>query len=110
MMAEVAASIPMPAPRFKIRAAASRATSSAWRQAREAIGPDKLLLVDINGAYTPDTAPRMRARTIAKTVRHPLDRADAAAAARRDLKGYASSCGARSPIPLAAGEAPSYGA
>jgi len=33
-----------------------RQRRGARAQAREAIGPDKLLLVDINGAYTPDVA------------------------------------------------------
>jgi D-galactarolactone cycloisomerase len=69
------------------------------RQAREALGPDKLLLVDINGAYTQDVALEC-ARAIAPFdihwIEEPLPPAD--------LRGYAE-LRARSPIPIAAGEA-----
>ena len=47
------------------------------RQAREALGPDKLLLVDINGAYTRRRGAGVRAGD--RAVRHPLDRGAAAA-------------------------------
>ena len=69
------------------------------KQAREALGPDKLLLVDINGAYTPDVALEC-ARAIElyriHWIEEPLPPGD--------LRGYAE-LRARSPIPLAAGEA-----
>jgi D-galactarolactone cycloisomerase len=69
------------------------------RQAREAIGPDKLLLVDINGAYTPDVALEC-ARAIEPFGIHWIEEP----LPPGDLKGYAE-LRARSPIPLAAGEA-----
>jgi len=69
------------------------------RQSRDALGPDKLLLVDINGAYTLDVALAC-ARAIEPFgihwIEEPLPPAD--------LGGYAE-LRARSPIPLAAGEA-----
>jgi len=69
------------------------------REAREALGPDKLLMVDINGAYTVDVALEC-ARAIAPFdihwVEEPLPPGDFA--------GYAE-LRARSPIPIAAGEA-----
>jgi D-galactarolactone cycloisomerase len=69
------------------------------RQAREALGPDKLLMVDINGAYTQDIALECT-RAIAPFdihwVEEPLPPGD--------LRGYAE-LRARSPIPIAAGEA-----
>jgi len=69
------------------------------RQAREAIGPDKLLLVDINGAYTPDVALEC-ARAIEPFGIHWIEEP----LPPGDLRGYAE-LRARSPIPLAAGEA-----
>ena len=69
------------------------------REAREALGPAKLLMVDINGAYTVDVALEC-ARAIAPFdihwIEEPLPPADFA--------GYAE-LRARSPIPIAAGEA-----
>ncbi len=69
------------------------------KQSREALGPDKLLLVDINGAYTPDVALEC-ARAIEPYGIHWLEEP----LPPGDLKGYAE-LRARSPIPLAAGEA-----
>jgi D-galactarolactone cycloisomerase len=69
------------------------------KQAREALGPDKLLLVDINGAYTPDVALES-ARAIEPFGIHWLEEP----LPPGDLRGYAE-LRARSPIPLAAGEA-----
>ena len=69
------------------------------RQAREALGPDKLLLVDINGAYTPDVALEC-ARAIEPFGIHWIEEP----LPPGDLRGYAE-LRARSPIPLAAGEA-----
>lgn len=69
------------------------------RQAREAIGPDKLLLVDINGAYTPDVALEC-ARAIEPFGIHWIEEP----LPPGDFRGYAE-LRARSPIPLAAGEA-----
>ena len=69
------------------------------RQAREALGPDKLLLVDINGAYTPDLALEC-ARAIEPFAVHWIEEP----LPPGDLRGYAE-LRARSPIPLAAGEA-----
>lgn len=69
------------------------------RQSREALGPDKLLLVDINGAYTPDVALEC-ARAIEPFGIHWIEEP----LPPGDLKGYAE-LRARSPIPLAAGEA-----
>lgn len=68
-------------------------------QAREALGPDKLLLVDINGAYTPDVALEC-ARAIEPFGIHWIEEP----LPPGDLRGYAE-LRARSPIPLAAGEA-----
>jgi D-galactarolactone cycloisomerase len=69
------------------------------RRAREALGPDKLLLVDINGAYTPDVALEC-ARAIEPFAIHWIEEP----LPPGDLQGYAE-LRARSPIPLAAGEA-----
>ena len=69
------------------------------RQARAALGPDKLLIVDINGAYTPDVALDC-ARAIAPFDIHWIEEP----LPPGDLRGYAE-LRARSPIPLAAGEA-----
>ncbi|MBN9486655.1 MAG: mandelate racemase/muconate lactonizing enzyme family protein [Alphaproteobacteria bacterium] len=69
------------------------------RQAREALGPDKLLMVDINGAYTPDTALEC-ARVIQPFDIHWIEEP----LPPGDLRGYAE-LRARSPIPIAAGEA-----
>lgn len=68
-------------------------------QAREALGPDKLLIVDINGAYTADVALEC-ARAIAPFDIHWIEEP----LPPGDLRGYAE-LRARSPIPLAAGEA-----
>jgi D-galactarolactone cycloisomerase len=87
MMAEVAAH-PYAGTKIKI-GRGIKSDVERVRQAREAIGPNKLLLVDINGAYTPDTA---------------LECARAEPLPPGDLRGYAE-LRARSPIPLAAGEA-----
>lgn len=69
------------------------------RRAREVLGPDRLLMVDINGAYTADLALEC-ARAIepfdVHWIEEPLPPGD--------LRGYAE-LRARSPIPLAAGEA-----
>src|SRR5260221_5535589 len=69
------------------------------RRAREVLGPDKLLMVDINGAYPADVALEC-ARAIAPYAIHwiqePLPPGD--------LRGYAE-LRMRSPIRLAAGEA-----
>jgi D-galactarolactone cycloisomerase len=69
------------------------------RQAREALGPDKLLMVDINGAYTQDVALEC-ARAIAPFDIHWIEEP----LPPGDLRGYAE-LRARSPIPIAAGEA-----
>ena len=69
------------------------------KQAREALGPDKLLLVDINGAYTPDVALEC-ARAIEPYGIHWIEEP----LPPGDLRGYAE-LRTRSPIPLAAGEA-----
>jgi D-galactarolactone cycloisomerase len=69
------------------------------RQSREALGPNKLLLVDINGAYTPDLALEC-ARAIEPFGIHWIEEP----LPPGDLNGYAE-LRARSPIPLAAGEA-----
>src|SRR5688572_17978840 len=69
------------------------------RQSREALGPDKLLLVDVNGAYTPDLALEC-ARAIAPFGIHWLEEP----LPPGDLRGYAE-LRARSSIPIAAGEA-----
>ena len=69
------------------------------RQSREALGPDKLLLVDINGAYTPDVALEC-ARAIEPFGIHWIEEP----LPPGDLRGYAE-LRARSPIPIAAGEA-----
>lgn len=69
------------------------------RQARAALGPDKLLIVDINGAYTADVALEC-ARAIAPFDIHWIEEP----LPPGDLDGYAE-LRARSPIPLAAGEA-----
>ena len=69
------------------------------RQARAALGPDRLLIVDINGAYTADVALEC-ARAIAPFDIHWIEEP----LPPGDLVGY-SELRARSPIPLAAGEA-----
>jgi len=69
------------------------------RQAREALGPDKLLIVDINGAYTQDVALQC-ARAIAPFDIHWIEEP----LPPGDLLGYAE-LRLRSPIPIAAGEA-----
>jgi D-galactarolactone cycloisomerase len=69
------------------------------RQSREALGPDKLLLVDINGAYTPDVALDC-ARAIEPFGIHWIEEP----LPPGDLRGYAE-LRARSPIAIAAGEA-----
>ena len=69
------------------------------RQAREALGPDKLLIVDINGAYTPDVALEC-ARALQPYDIHWIEEP----LPPGDLRGYAE-LRARSPIPIAAGEA-----
>jgi D-galactarolactone cycloisomerase len=67
--------------------------------AREALGPDKLLMVDINGAYTADIA-LAAARAIEPYDIHWIEEP----LPPGDLLGYAQ-LRARSPIPIAAGEA-----
>ena len=69
------------------------------RQAREALGPDKLLIVDINGAYTPDVALEC-ARALQPYDIHWIEEP----LPPGDLRGY-DELRARSPIPIAAGEA-----
>ncbi len=69
------------------------------RQARGALGPDRLLLVDINGAYTPDLALAC-ARAIEPFGIHWIEEP----LPPGDFTGYAE-LRARSPIPIAAGEA-----
>jgi len=69
------------------------------RRSREALGPDKLLMVDINGAYTADVALEC-ARAIEPFGIHWIEEP----LPPGDLRGYAE-LRARSPIPLAAGEA-----
>ena len=69
------------------------------RRAREALGPDKLLMVDINGAYTADLALEC-ARAIEPWAIHWIEEP----LPPGDLRGYAE-LRRRSPIPLAAGEA-----
>jgi D-galactarolactone cycloisomerase len=69
------------------------------RLAREALGDDKLLIVDINGAYTPDVALEA-ARAIEPFGIHWIEEP----LPPGDLRGYAE-LRARSPIPIAAGEA-----
>ncbi|MFO1162464.1 MAG: mandelate racemase/muconate lactonizing enzyme family protein [Reyranellaceae bacterium] len=67
--------------------------------ARETLGPDKLLMVDINGAYTADVALEC-ARAIEPYGIHWIEEP----LPPGDLRGYAE-LRQRSPIPLAAGEA-----
>jgi len=69
------------------------------RRAREMLGPDKLLMVDINGAYTADVALEC-ARAIEPFAIHWIEEP----LPPGDFRGYAE-LRARSPIPLAAGEA-----
>ena len=69
------------------------------RRARDALGPDKLLMVDINGAYTADVALEC-ARAIEPYDIHWIEEP----LPPGDLRGYAE-LRARSPIPIAAGEA-----
>ena len=69
------------------------------REAREALGPDKLLMVDINGAYTVDVALEC-ARAIAPFDIHWMEEP----LPPGDFAGYAE-LRARSPVPIAAGEA-----
>ena len=72
---------------------------SRVRRAREALGPDKLLMVDINGAYTADVALEC-ARAIEPFAVHWIEEP----LPPGDLRGYAE-LRLRSPIPIAAGEA-----
>lgn len=67
--------------------------------ARRMLGPDKLLMVDINGAYTADVALEC-ARAIAPHDIHWIEEP----LPPGDLRGYAE-LRARSPIAIAAGEA-----
>jgi D-galactarolactone cycloisomerase len=67
--------------------------------ARRTLGPDKLLMVDINGAYTVDVALEC-ARAIAPFGIHWIEEP----LPPGDLRGYAE-LRARSPIAIAAGEA-----
>ena len=69
------------------------------RRAREMLGPDKLLMVDINGAYTADVALEC-ARAIEPFAVHWIEEP----LPPGDLRGYAE-LRLRSPIPIAAGEA-----
>ena len=69
------------------------------RATREALGPDKLLMVDINGAYTVDVALEC-ARAIAPFDIHWIEEP----LPPGDFAGYAE-LRARSPVPIAAGEA-----
>jgi D-galactarolactone cycloisomerase len=69
------------------------------RLAREMLGPDKLLMVDINGAYTADVALEC-ARAIEPFGIHWIEEP----LPPGDLRGYAE-LRARSPIAIAAGEA-----
>ena len=69
------------------------------REARQALGPEKLLMVDINGAYTVDVALEC-ARAIAPFDIHWIEEP----LPPGDFAGYAE-LRARSPIPIAAGEA-----
>ena len=69
------------------------------REAREALGPDKLLMVDINGAYTVDAALEC-ARAITPFDIHWMEEP----LPPGDFAGYAE-LRARSPVPIAAGEA-----
>ncbi len=69
------------------------------RQARDALGPDKLLIVDINGAYTPDVALEC-ARAIEPFGIHWIEEP----LPPGDLRGY-NELRSRSPIAIAAGEA-----
>ena len=69
------------------------------RLAREILGPDKLLMVDINGAYTADIALEC-ARAIEPFGIHWIEEP----LPPSDLRGYAE-LRARSPIAIAAGEA-----
>ena len=69
------------------------------RRAREVLGPDKLLMVDINGAYTADVALEC-ARAIEPFAVHWIEEP----LPPGDLRGYAE-LRLRSPIPIAAGEA-----
>jgi D-galactarolactone cycloisomerase len=69
------------------------------RQARAALGPDKLLIVDINGAYTADVALEC-ARAIEPFAIHWIEEP----LPPGDFTGYAE-LRARSPISIAAGEA-----
>jgi D-galactarolactone cycloisomerase len=69
------------------------------RQARAALGPEKLLIVDINGAYTADVALEC-ARAIEPFAIHWIEEP----LPPGDFTGYAE-LRARSPIPIAAGEA-----
>lgn len=69
------------------------------RLARKMLGPNKLLMVDINGAYTPDVALDC-ARAIQPFDIHWIEEP----LPPGDLRGYAE-LRARSPIAIAAGEA-----
>lgn len=97
MMAE-AASHPYAGVKIKIGRGV-KSDVARVRSAREALGDNKLLIVDVNGAYTPDVALES-ARAIepfgVHWIEEPLPPGD--------LRGYAE-LRTRSPIPIAAGEA-----
>jgi hypothetical protein len=97
MMAEVAAH-PYAGTKIKI-GRGIKSDVERVKLAREAIGPDKLLLVDINGAYTADVALEC-ARAIEPFDIHWIEEP----LPPGDFRGYAE-LRARSPIALAAGEA-----
>jgi D-galactarolactone cycloisomerase len=97
MMAE-AAGHPYAGAKIKI-GRGTKSDAARVRLAREALGDDKLLIVDINGAYTPDVALET-ARAIAPFDIHWIEEP----LPPGDLRGYAE-LRARSPIPIAAGEA-----
>lgn len=97
MMAE-AASHPYAGAKIKI-GRGIRSDVERVKLAREALGPDKLLLVDINGAYTADVALEC-ARAIEPFGIHWIEEP----LPPGDFRGYAE-LRLRSPIPLAAGEA-----
>ncbi|MGQ3301679.1 mandelate racemase/muconate lactonizing enzyme family protein [Reyranella sp.] len=97
MMAEAAAH-PYAGAKIKI-GRGIRSDVERVKLAREALGPDKLLLVDINGAYTADVALEC-ARAIEPFNIHWIEEP----LPPGDFRGYAE-LRARSPIALAAGEA-----
>ena len=97
MMAEVAAH-PYAGAKIKI-GRGIKSDVERVKLAREALGPDRLLLVDINGAYTADVALEC-ARAIEPFGIHWIEEP----LPPGDFRGYAE-LRARSPIALAAGEA-----